>query len=205
MGNANINPWLLLTPLLPSAFWSSSVAHAQVQSPPIHRVQPTKPEPQRTESFTEYRHRFLKGEPEGDEGTKAHSPLAVYGQLLGSSVVLGLGVDHRPAPALSVRGGVGVVALCSFECAVGPTFSVGGSVLAGSGNHMFEAGVELFLGVVDLDVAGAGGPMLGYRYQPRAGGVFFRATAQLLIAILDDNEPIVLPYPGLSIGYAFEG
>jgi len=131
-----------------------------------------------------------------------HAALSVFGQLGGSALFPSLSavVDYRPISALSLRAGLAALVFCWDACEALPGGWVGASWLLGEGNHKGELGFEYTKFPADDDMEFYG-PIVGYRYQPEAGGVLVRPTLQLLIRANDASD--MLPIPGLGVGYTW--
>jgi hypothetical protein len=103
--------------------------------------------------------------------------------------------------------------------------------LIGKKSHHFELGIGLTSLLVNpnstvrSDFYSYFTPKIGYRFQRQQGGLFFRATATPMIALLNVNthkfgsdksrsfstlsnvaglDYVAFPWPGLSIGYSFK-
>jgi hypothetical protein len=132
--------------------------------------------------------------------------LAVYLQLLGSSVLVGPAFSLRPSDNFAVDIGAGWFDVCLFSCMQAIVPNVGVSWLSGN-SHNLELGLTASI-LLRTDGGDHGesprafvGPLAGYRYQPTDGGFFFRATLQGLINWV---EPAILPWPGVSLGATWD-
>jgi len=131
-------------------------------------------------------------------------------ELGGNALVYSLNYERFFTPKLGVRvGGMYLRAddNAGTELGVG-LFPIMATYLLGQGNSHFETGAGIGIataGVDDTDVGEDWGDSavyatatLGYRYQKPDGGVIFRAG---FTPILGDGN--LLPWVGLSVGYAF--
>lgn len=96
-----------------------------------------------------------------------------------------LNLEVMLTPELAVRVGA----------APGAAFPLMLNYLQGRGPHRAELGLGVLLGAGE-DVYGTG--TIGYRYQPRDGGLVLRAG---ITPLLDNGA--VAPWAGLSIGISF--
>lgn len=132
-----------------------------------------------------------------DSAEKDGNQVAIYGQLLGSAVLIGPGVSYRALDAFAVDFGIGYFNICLFGCTEGITPSLQLSWLSG-GNHNFEAGIGLAVTfITGTESKPFIGPHIGYRYQPTDGGFFFRA---LLHGPYIADEDTLIPWPGFAFG-----
>ncbi len=130
---------------------------------------------------------------------------AVYLELGGNGLLYSLNYDYRFDKDWSARGGIMYAPVGDVSLTIVPLMA---NYLIGS-NHNFEIGAGIaYLGVsVDVegeDFAGisasgvAGTSTIGYRYQNMDGGFVFRIGLTPVF-----GEFGVLPWAGLSLGYAF--
>lgn len=134
---------------------------------------------------------------------------AFYVELGGNGIFYSVNYDRLITPKVAARAGLMFMRAedevsNSVEVAVAPVVV---SYLFGEGNSHFEAGLGVGLATASIDdvdfgedfdrtVYGTG--VLGYRYQPKAGGVVFRAGLTPVFTT-DDFAPWI----GVSFGYAF--
>jgi hypothetical protein len=146
-------------------------------------------------------------------GTPAIEPPAAknafYVELGGNGIFYSVNYDRLITPHVAARAGVMLFraednASNSVAVAVAPVVV---SYLFGEGNSHFEAGVGVGLATAsidhvdfgeDFDQTLYGTGVLGYRYQPRTGGVVFRAGLTPVF-----NAENFAPWIGVSVGYAF--
>lgn len=111
----------------------------------------------------------------------------VYAEALGNALYGGsVNYERMLAPRFSAR--LGASPFGSFPVML--------NYLPGQGNHAAEVGVGVLLGASDENLLGTG--TLGYRYQPREGGMVFRAGWTPLIGAAG-----VATWAGVSLGFAF--
>lgn len=133
---------------------------------------------------------------------------AVYMEAGGNAVLLSVNFDRLLTNHLAFRVGMNAIGGSGGDNDTGVlVVPVMLSLLAGNGASRAEFGAgagfstgELDFGELgDVDLDGIyGTATLGYRYQPPAGGVIFRAGFTPLLI----NEE-VWPWVGVSVGYAF--
>lgn len=126
---------------------------------------------------------------------------AVYFEAGGNGLLYTLNYDHRFTDVISVRAGMMVMGVVASPVTV--------NALLGGGSHRLELGAGALLlsapghladpvdGEEDLRAVKATATV-GYRYQPRRGGMVVRAG---FTPVLVDGAG--LPWFGLSVGYAF--
>lgn len=124
----------------------------------------------------------------------------MYLEVLGSGLLYSLNYDRRFSDSFTARIGYGGIGRAG-------AVPLTANYLAGRGNHRLELGIgPVFVFAPDdledefSDVSGSlsGTAILGYRYQPIAGGWLFRAALTPLF-----SEGGFLPWVGLSVGRAF--
>lgn len=132
-----------------------------------------------------------------DATARDGNQIAIYGQVLGSAVMLGPGVSYRALDTFALDFGIGYFNFCFLSCSEGITPSLQLSWLSG-GNHNFEVGLGVAVSfVTDSESRPLIGPHLGYRYQPTDGGFFFRALIHAPYIVTADT---LLPWPGFAFG-----
>lgn len=136
-------------------------------------------------------------------GTARH---AVYAELGGAGVVATVDYEYHFASIVALRVGAGLVPVCGapsggFDCGPSPNVVFGAHVLLFEGAHHLEFGIGTNIVLIDDTDARFFVPSVGYRYQDPGGGFLFRVafTPQMRFNDLGD----VLPWGGLSAGYAF--
>lgn len=111
----------------------------------------------------------------------------VYVELLGNALYGGsINYERMLTPQYSVR--VGASPFRSFPVML--------NYLPGWGHHTAEVGFGLFVDASDRNVLGTA--TFGYRYQPRDGGMVFRAGWTPLA-----DAGGVASWAGVSVGFAF--
>jgi hypothetical protein len=134
---------------------------------------------------------------------------AFYVELGGNGIFYSVNFDRLLTPRVAARAGLMFMRAedevsNSVEVAVAPVVV---SYLFGEGSSHFEAGLGVGLATASIDDVDFGGDsdrgvygtgVLGYRYQPKTGGVVFRAGLTPLFTTNDFT-----PWIGLSFGYAF--
>jgi hypothetical protein len=137
-----------------------------------------------------------------DDASVWGQPLALYTQVFGPAVMIGLGVSYRPMQSLAVDASVGWFTTALFErsSTEGVTPALGLAWLLGRRNHCLELGATAAV----MISSGEGeralpvfGPHLGYRYQPVDGGLFLRMTVHGVVARSFDK---MTPWPGVGFG-----
>jgi hypothetical protein len=138
---------------------------------------------------------------------------AIFAEAGGSALAYSLNYEYGPWRHGSLRAGLGCFDLSLFGdgdpgCAV----PLGAGFLWDGGPHMLEAGggpllwFDLSPGSRNRMTSGIG-LNAGYRYQPRADGIFFRASFTPIVVLShfgeSDFRMNVLPWLGLSAGYTF--
>jgi len=134
---------------------------------------------------------------------------AFYVELGGNGIFYSVNFDRLLTPHVAARAGLMFFRAedevsNSVAVVVAPVVV---SYLFGEGNSHFEAGLGAGLATASIDdvdwdedfgqtVYGTG--VLGYRYQPKTGGVVFRAG---LTPVFTSND--FAPWVGVSVGYAF--
>lgn len=126
---------------------------------------------------------------------RSHAKLAAFFQLGGSAGIAGFGAEYRPVAMLGLHAGLSAFIL-SFGAEIGGF--LGASAIVGRRSHKLEVGLDYMHFVDDYDARFLS-PLVGYRYQPERGGVFFRIHAQALARASLDGD--VFPTAGLSLGY----
>lgn len=107
--------------------------------------------------------------------------------------------DYSPHPAWAISAGVGALSLCIFTCATAAMPWTSIAALLG-GNHKLELGASISA-VVSDEARFLPGPVVAYRYQPAAGGFFFRASLNGFVTF--DEEIPFIPWPGLTLGWTW--
>lgn len=128
---------------------------------------------------------------------------AVYCQVLGAGVMIGLGVSYRPIEQLAVDAGIGLFAIPASPSLAGVNPAVGVSWLSG-GDHNFELGATGSAMIVDEAsdrVRPFWGPHVGYRYQPSGGKLFVRALVHGVVLL---SREFVVPWPGVGFGATWD-
>ena len=145
----------------------------------------------------------------------AHS--AVYAELLGQGILYSLNYDYRFSDHVSMRVGFSSWSIPSFMLFVNGTLSYTGfpimlNYLAGKGSSRLELGAGIVPSTVSVDgnevflgskISGSGtfvlgAATIGYRMQPRSGGLVFRIGLTPLVGA--DGAKL---YGGISLGGAF--
>lgn len=129
---------------------------------------------------------------------------ALYFELLGSAGIWSVNYARMVDDSVDVRVGFGAFEFCLFSCTTFALMPLTTSYLLGSGSSTFELGGGL-VGEVSSDDGSngtvLGNLLMGYRYQPRAGGTVFRLTFTPLFRFDDGGG--ALPWLGTSVGGAF--
>jgi len=143
---------------------------------------------------------------------------AFYIEALGQGILYSINYDHRLTPHISLRAGFTHWSLpFIFPTKIGMTgFPIMGNYLSGKGSHHLELGIGAVPFIVTApeqttifgaefkgEVLGAlilGTTTIGYRYQPRDGGLVFRIAFTPLSPLSFEK---VLLGGGISLGYAF--
>jgi hypothetical protein len=138
---------------------------------------------------------------------------AVYFELLGPGILYSLNYDYRITERLAIRAGFTHWTISFFGESTVTGFPIMMNYLSGKNNRHFEAGIG-FVPTLDseeknswfsvedhqkkeTDITVIGTINLGYRYQPRNGGLVFRINFSPLFG------PIIIPWVGMSFGYGF--
>lgn len=128
---------------------------------------------------------------------------AVYCQILGTGVMIGIGVSYRPIDAVAVDAGIGLFAIPARPSLAGVNPAVGVSWLSG-GPHNFELGATASAMIVD-DASDRfrpfWGPHVGYRYQPSGGKLFLRALVHGVVLL---SREVIVPWPGIGLGATWD-
>jgi len=141
----------------------------------------------------------------------------LYFELLGTGGLYSVNLEHRFGEHVSGRVGFTKWSFPGFFVVGAGTLDVTGfpimlHYLSGGGNHHLDVGLGVAVFTVRLDgrdfffkqeisgqgTAAVGAGVIGYRYQPRGGGVFFRIGFSPLFTLKD-----ALPTGGMSLGLVF--
>ncbi|CUS93186.1 hypothetical protein [Candidatus Kryptobacter tengchongensis] len=144
---------------------------------------------------------------------KEYAKSSLYVEILGQGLFLSANHDYRFRPNSSIRVGIGLLPVISFGFGVGfgVIFPVTINLLTGSesSHHLEFGGGATFVLIFPLPTLN-----LGYRYQPKNGGFFFRLA---FTPIFDpyfedglssyfygpDKKSALVLIGGISIGYTF--
>lgn len=139
---------------------------------------------------------------------------SIYAEVGGPGIVLSFNYDRRfgrRPDGLGGRIGFGGIALGETQILTVPVCL---NYLAGSGNSYFEGGLGAVLYNANVDFLETSQTVFGvlnfgYRYQPRDGGLMFRAALTPVFGSIGGsgesaNEFIFFPFfGGVAFGYAF--
>ncbi|MCS7228826.1 MAG: hypothetical protein NZ923_02175 [Candidatus Kryptonium sp.] len=134
-----------------------------------------------------------------------HAKSSVYLEILGQGLYLSANYDYRFKPNLTARIGIGTALLAfSFPATINyltfPESShhleIGGGFIIARGG--FDNDESIILPTANI----------GYRFQPKKGGLFFRIAWTPLLSFLiheEEKDDILerLIWGGISIGYTF--
>jgi hypothetical protein len=137
------------------------------------------------------------------ENKDTHSKNNVYVECLGNGLLYSFNYEYMPQDNFSARIGAGYLADTETSVALIPVM---GNYLMRESSHRFELGAGATIILIDgkgeymKQKASAAIPTLtaGYRYQPREGGMIFRAGFTPLF-----GKDTFVPSVGLSIGQSF--
>lgn len=141
----------------------------------------------------------VKKEIKTAEVANDFAQMAWYIEAFGNSVIGSVNIDYRFHPNLSFRAG-GSWMIFGFGFPIMLNFLTGRE----TSHHLeFGAGIVPVIGGFDGEkLAFFETLTLGYRYQPKKGGLVFRVSFTPLINFPDKGE--TRPWAGISMGYDFK-